>query len=77
MCHDQVLTIYNLHNQLLAELDYTFSFSDDDPARGSMASSIGRVMLKYAHLFKMYQIYMNSYERSQKALTMAKQKNRR
>ena len=73
----QVLTIYNLHNQLLAELDYTFSLFHDEPARGSMARGIGRVMLKYAHLFKMYQIYMNSYERSQKALTMAKQKNRR
>ena len=70
--------IYNLHNQLLAELDYTYSLCHDQSDSGLVASSnIGRVMLQYSPLFKMYQIYMNGYERSQKALTMAKQKNRR
>jgi len=74
-----LLTISNLHNQMLAELDYTFSIRHDEVDRGSMsiASNVGRVMLKYGPSFKMYQIYMNSFERAQKALTTAKQKNRR
>ena len=86
--HEQIFpkvlhSIYNLHNRLLGELDYTYSLCHDQSNSDllvkdqKMKRNIGSVMLEYAPLFRMYQIYMNTYERSQKALTMAKQKNRR
>ena len=66
-------TIYNLHNQLLAELDYNYYHNHDD--KESITSKIGKVLIKYHQLFKMYQIYMNAYERAIKALQVMKKKN--
>ena len=70
-----VSTIYNLHNQLLAELDYNYHHNND--SKESITIRIGKVLIKYAELFKMYQIYMNGYERACKALQIIKKKNKK
>mmetsp|Transcript_4922 Transcript_4922/g.8159 ORF Transcript_4922/g.8159 Transcript_4922/m.8159 type:complete len:792 (+) Transcript_4922:44-2419(+) len=84
-----VTTIYSLHNQLLAELDYNYSYyntadtstaTDHDNNNNNTESitvRIGKVLIKYAELFKMYQIYMNGYERAIKALQVMKKKNKK
>eukprot|EP01084_Bolivina_argentea_P241209 404993_1 len=69
-----VSTIYNLHNQLLAELDYNYYHTTDD---NNKVCRIGKVLIKYVELFKMYQIYMNGYERATKSLKLIRSKNKK
>eukprot|EP01084_Bolivina_argentea_P158004 275286_1 len=70
-----VTTIYNLHNQLLAEFEFAYYY--DTNTEASATNRIGKVLIKYAELFKMYQLYMNGYERSIRALQIIKTKNKR
>ena len=70
-------TIYNLHNQLLAELDYTFYHNTQQMDNESMTSRIGKVLIKYSELFKMYTVYLQQYERAQKALSLIRKKNKK
>eukprot|EP01084_Bolivina_argentea_P204713 349634_1 len=65
-----IRTIYMFHSKLLVEFAKVHSNWDND------TSKIGNIFVKYGQLFKMYQNYMNNYEKAVSCLSTLKNKNK-